>query len=634
MTEELRKEFDKLSPTQRQAVEWKEGAALILAGPGVGKTTVLTTRIASILDNSRDRKFRILALTFTTKAGDEMRSRVEAMVPGLTERTIIGTFHSFCVQMLRQHGSHLDIGPDFGVYDRDEDRVELLRDALRRAAHQGDSITPDEVRWLKAIDQLRRNLIGPQDTARIFLDPAKGERVARVHRIYEEALRQHNVMDFNGMILDTCRLVKRVPAVAARIRQSYPYWLVDEFQDTTPAQYRLLQYLAGDAFKNIFVVADDDQIMFQWAGASYKQITNFRTHFAPELMQLVENRYCPPQIVQAANRLIRHNSCRTPEKLALVSMISGNSNAVSQRMFSTDREEAEAIATEFAQKDKNVLGKSAVLGRTRAVLRPALEALQKANVPVRFSERRNHFVSPQFIWLQACLDLSVRPTNRQMFTAMVGAANRIANIELDAALLAAESESLGEGYLEFWAQAAPKDNVIVSRLSEFAMRLVQSRATWRRVVSDAVSWLPGTVGAEEKILSDADEDKVAWDAVTNAISVEKRDQLDLNEFLQGLALRSKEPPSGTNTIRLMTIHGAKGLEFENVWVMGVAESILPSWQSLKVDAKPTELEEERRNFFVAITRTQKNLVLSCARRYRDRVYKPSRFLKEIETNCT
>jgi DNA helicase-2/ATP-dependent DNA helicase PcrA len=165
-----------LSPTQRLAAGWGEGAALVLAGPGVGKTTVLTTRIGRILDSTRNRNFRILALTFTTKAGDEMRSRVEAMVPGLTDRTVIGTFHSFCTQVLRQHGSHIGIRPDFGIYDQDEDRAELLRDALVQAAARGDPVTPDDTRWLRAIDQLRSSLVSPQKTAQHFRDPKAGER--------------------------------------------------------------------------------------------------------------------------------------------------------------------------------------------------------------------------------------------------------------------------------------------------------------------------------------------------------------------------------------------------------------------------------------------------------------------------
>jgi DNA helicase II / ATP-dependent DNA helicase PcrA len=314
MTPELSAEIDRLSPTQQRAVAWGEGAALVLAGPGVGKTTVLTVRIARILEESRNKNFRILALTFTTKAGDEMRERVERLVPGLIDRTVIGTYHSFCAQILRQHGSHLGIKPDFGVYDQDADRRELLRDALQVTADKGSQVSTDDVRWLETIDQLRSRLVGPAKTAARFQNAAVGERVARVYHIYEDALRARNVTDFNGMILDACRLAHTVPAVAARIRQSYPYWMIDEFQDTTPAQFRLVRFLAGTEFKNIFAVADDDQIIYQWAGASYRQIAAFREHYTPELIQLVENRRCPPAVVQAANNLVQHNLDRTPGK--------------------------------------------------------------------------------------------------------------------------------------------------------------------------------------------------------------------------------------------------------------------------------------------------------------------------------
>ena len=154
VTPELAVAMDRLSSTQREAAGWGDGACLVLAGPGAGKTTVLTARIARILDETRNKNFRILALTFTTKAGDEMRNRVEALVPGLIDRTLIGTFHSFSAQILRQHGSHLGIRPDFGVYDDDKDREELLRDALREASEKGEQVSEDDVRWLKTIDQV------------------------------------------------------------------------------------------------------------------------------------------------------------------------------------------------------------------------------------------------------------------------------------------------------------------------------------------------------------------------------------------------------------------------------------------------------------------------------------------------
>lgn len=266
----------RLSTSQQIAASFQEGAALVLAGPGVGKTTVLTARAARLVAETPKRKFKILALTFTTKAGDEMRDRIEQLIPDDANRISVGTFHSFCTNMLRQHGSHLGIRSDFGVYEQENDLEDLLKDGLRAAVTRGEPVSIDDVKYLKVIGQLRANLVGPAKAQERFRDKHIGLQVARVYKIYEDALRERNVMDFSGMILDACRLAHQVPEVAARTRQTYPYWLIDEFQDTTPAQYRLIKFLAGPEFKNVFAVADDDQIIYQWAGASYGQIAKFR----------------------------------------------------------------------------------------------------------------------------------------------------------------------------------------------------------------------------------------------------------------------------------------------------------------------------------------------------------------------
>ena len=630
MTTELDATTKQLNPMQLQAVKWEQGAALVLAGPGVDKTTVLTTRIARILNESRKRRFRVLALTFTTKAGDEMRSRIEAMVPGLSDRAIIGTFHSFCAEVLRLHGSHLGIKPDFGIYDQDNDRTEILRDALNSAASAGERVAPDDVRWLKVIDQLRRNLVGPEKFAPYFRDPVVVEKVALVYSIYERALREHKAMDFDGLIIDTCRLACKLPAVAARIRQTHPYWLIDEFQNTTPAQYHLVRFLAGSEFKNIFAVADDDQIIYQWAGASYQQIVSFRDEFSPVLMQLVENRRCPPQIVQAANNLIAYNADKTPGKELLIPILPNAGTAIVLREYSTDDEEANAVATEVADLAPSDWGQTVVLGRTRAVLEPVLDALKNAGVNSSLPKRRDRFVSPQFIWLHSCLELSLRSMDRLKFTEMVGVANRITGAELDAAALAASAESANVGYLEHWALAARNsENDILVRLAEFASRLAQSRVSWRQVVSDALEWLPTTNVAQDGVVGDVEEDNAAWEFATSAIRTERGGPPDLDDLLKGFALRSKEPPPDPNAVRLLTIHAAKGLEFENVWLVGLAESILPSWQSLKSGSNPVELEEERRNFIVAITCTRRCLTLTYADRYRGWNRQPSRFIKEM-----
>lgn len=213
---------------------------------------------------------------------------------------------------------------------------------------------------------------------------------------------------------------------------------------------------------------------------------------------------------------------------------------------------------------------------------------------------------------------------------MVDAANRIAGTELDPALLAAEAEASGNIFPEYWALAAKASgNSISSRLAELALRMVQSRAAWRSVVVESLAWLPETAGTSNGVVTDAADDKAAWETATRAIRAEKGGEIELAELLQGLALRPKEPPHDQEAVGLSTIHSVKGLEFDHVWLVGMAETVLPSWQSLQANAAPPALEEERRNCFVAITRTRQTLVLSRAGQYRGYRKEPSRFLAEM-----
>jgi ATP-dependent DNA helicase UvrD/PcrA len=631
MNVELEKVLASLSPIQREAAGWDAGAALVLAGPGSGKTRVLTARIARILDSSAKRNFRLLALTFTTKAADEMRERVDALVPGSLHRTFIGTFHSFCAQILRQHGSHIGMKPDFRILDQEADRVAVLTEALKEAATQGEPVSTDDVRWLKAIDQLKARLVVPEKVATQFRDPKTIERITRVYTLYEQALKERNSADFNGLILGACYLLRDTPGVAARTRQTYPFWLIDEFQDTSPAQYRLLQLAAGSEFTNLFAVADDDQIIYQWAGASYRQIEKFRTDFKPALIQLVENHRCPPEIVDAANLLVAKNTFRTPNKKPLVATRPASLGAISVRTFDMDTEECEILAEEIASQPPETRSQIAVLGRTRSLLEPIKAALSVRGVKAVVAQRRDRFISPQFNWLQACLDQALRPSDHFTFRVLVDAANRISEANLDAALLLAQAEASGLSGLEEWARASQAlSSPLASRLGSYALSLVETRSAWRNVLKLAIPELVKSGRVQEGVISDVADDKAAWDTCVKEIRAEVGADLDLDELLQGLALRSKEPPRGADCVSLLTIHAAKGLEFDFVYVVGLAESVMPSWQSVgKGDASP-EMEEERRSCFVAITRTRKRLTITYARKYRGWEKKPSRFLNEMQ----
>ena len=312
--------FGSLTLVQREAVLVGDGSVLVLAGPGSGKTQVLTCRIAKLLADSADESFKVLALTFTDKAAREMLTRVQTFVPGQEERTSVGTIHSFCAQVLRQHGIHLGLKPDFTIFSQDRDRQLLLEEGLQETARTEQEISTDHVRFLPIIDKLKVRLIDPASAAERLTKAKLTEAalIARVYQIYEAQLRKENALDFNSLIFESYVLFSQFPAIAKFVRRVYRYWLLDEFQDTTDGQYRLIKAMAGESFKNVFVVADDDQIIYQWNGASFRQIQKFTTEFEPKVIQLTKRR-CPPGIVEAANRLVAYNSQRTTSKMPLVS---------------------------------------------------------------------------------------------------------------------------------------------------------------------------------------------------------------------------------------------------------------------------------------------------------------------------
>src|SRR6185437_8910479 len=308
------------------------------------------------------------------------KERVTNFVPGLEERANIGTFHSLCGQVLRQHGIHLGIKPDFAIYSQDDDRNAVLEDALKRAG-----MDPLAVRYLSLIDRMKTMLVEPKDAESRLTRTTDAHAIALTYQAYEDELRRLNVLDFNSLIFEAHRLFSNFPAIAVRYRRSYPYWLLDEFQDTNDAQYRLIRAMAGQDFKNVFAVADDDQIIYQWNGASFRQLQRFRADFAPQLIQLPTNYRCPPAIVTAANRLVAYNVQRTEAKKPLVAgkteLKLPERDHIQLRVFETDEIEAEKIAEEIAARVKSQWGQTTVLARTRALLERMQKALQVQQVP-------------------------------------------------------------------------------------------------------------------------------------------------------------------------------------------------------------------------------------------------------------
>ena len=633
MENALNASLRELTDTQRQAVDWGEGALLVLAGPGSGKTRVLTCRIARLLDKSQDQRFRVLALTFTNKAANEMASRLTKLVPRLEGRATIDTFHGFCAQVLRQHGVHLGIKPDFTIYSRPEDRQAVLEDAVRRDLGQSSSIA--DLRLLPLIDNLKARLVEP-DAAEQRIHASKSlatedaSRVAHAYRLYEEELRRINALDFNSLILNAYRLFA-YPALARQYQKAYRYWLVDEFQDTNGAQYALLRRMASENFREVFAVADDDQTVFEWNGANVERIKELVRDLSCDVVQLPTNFRCPLRIVEAANRLIVYNSRRAASKQAAIPVLSShgslpsNEEQIQSREFETDQEEIVGIAGEIARLDDAARGQTAVLARNRSLLEEMHKALTTAGVPSVVTMRRDDFLSPQMRWLVACLKQIDRPLDLHNMAALAEAFGGFALLPLDWHELVSRSESRGVTCFKVWTDAV-RGTDLPPPVAE-SVDAIANLATGNIKPVEAIKQVLNRFEHND-LEDDLKDDLNAWHKIEREIRRAKG-SLPLDRFLQELELRSKEPVPVPGTVSLATIHGAKGQEFDTVYLIGLAEEILPSWQSLRKGGSSAALEEERRGCFVAVTRTRKHLILSRARQYRGWPKKPSRFLEEM-----
>ncbi|MDZ7367906.1 MAG: ATP-dependent helicase [candidate division KSB1 bacterium] len=640
-TKELMKAWEELSPIQRKAAEWDDGPLLVLAGPGSGKTKVLTCRIARLLESSHDKNFRILGLTFTNKAADEMRNRVASFVPGQEGRLFLGTFHSFCSEVLRQHGTHLGINPNFHIYSQDVDLQAVLNDAVEEAKKTSNVVSDLDKKTLPVIQRLKSLLILPDQCRERFPDKEFGERMAAVYPAYETELCKRNALDFNSLILKTYQLFTKFPVFAKRYRTVYPYICIDEFQDTNQAQYGLIRALAGDQHRNLFVVADDDQIIYQWNGASHERLKELLNDFSPRVIQLPMNYRCPPEIVELANNLIRHNFLRTADKKPLEAFRHGLGQGTVRLLecFPDFEAEAAGVAKDIKNLHSGHLGSVVVLGRNRKLLDGVDKALQDEGLPAVISQRKDEFESTPFVWLHSILRLANDGQNRSYLEAVCGAFAQLTQVEIDVEDVISQAQALSMGYLQSWIRLVNQkttDALVKKIVNETSRCLVRGR-DFQTFSKSALAWFTSLAQAQRQAENDPsneifaryDEEKLVWEELMREIKRNFREEPTLEAFLQELQMRSKEPLPKPNTVVLMTIHGAKGKEFDHVYLIGLVDDELPSFQSKKKGDKSLEMEEERRNCFVAITRTIKTLTLSYAQKYRGWPKKPSRFLFEM-----
>lgn len=630
-----------MNENQREAVAWDNGPLLVLAGPGSGKTMVLTSRIARILSQSAGQHFRILALTFTNKAAAEMRNRVENLVPGEFNRIRLTTFHSYAAELLQQHGNHLSFRPDFQILSTDADREALLEDALGLLRKDLTYSLPEHFKaaqLLPAITRLLEQCLPPEE-AEVHLQQTNLENaapLAHVYRAYRETLRRTNSLDFPSLLAESLDLLGKFPFLAKHIRKVFKHILVDEFQDTNESQYRMLSRIVQPDPSTLFVVADDDQIIYQWNGASHQRIQDLRNDFGVSELQLPENYRCPSLVIELANSLIEKNLNRSAGKKPLRAVKQGEENDVVRiRSFESLDEESIWIAQDISLKRPEERLKCAVLARTKKLLDVVGKNISEAGIPIYFAARKNEFQSAPLRMLHSILRLVNSKEDKQSLARLLKAFYELEGIRTDLPLILARASADGMDLLRSWIEEVKFHNLEARtrQLLEICIKPLLNSLNYLGFADNLFAWAEecqATPGPEENAFNEFEEERDVWRILLADIAKKfKGEEISLYQLLHELDLTSKTPPKPENAIPCFTIHASKGMEFGHVYLMGLVEDQLPSWSAVKKDNNSLEMQEERRNCFVAITRAQESLTMTFSKQVFGWPKQPSRFLSEM-----
>ena len=628
-----------LNPPQRDAVTATMGPVLVLAGAGSGKTRVIAHRIAYLLAVEGVDSRRVLAVTFTNKAAEEMRRRVEELVlPAGIRPPLIATFHSTCVRILRERAAQVGLSPSFVIYDED-DRLALVKETMRELDMDERALTPATA--VHRISHAKNQMLAPADLEQLARTP-RDERIASLYRRYEERLGAAGAVDFDDLLLLVVRLLETAPPALDWYRRRWSHVLVDEYQDTNRAQYRIVQLLT-EVHRNLCVVGDPDQSVYRWRGADLRNILDFEKDFPDcRVIALEQNYRSTKRILDMASAVIAHNRARKDKRL-------WTDNAEGERASVyrawDENEEAGFVAqlTRTLRRDGVDFRDVAVFYRTNAQSRVIEDALRRASIPylivggVRFYERR------EIKDVVAYLRLVVNPLDDVAFRRAVAAPARgVGRATLDR--LAEIARGAGRSLLGACAALPPDIGGKPRRALEEFARLIARLAERRRELTvpafiDAVIADSGyrdalkaerTAEAETR-LENLEELVAAAEEFVVAQAALGVDSLALEAFLDGIALvaDTDEIDGATSAVTLMTLHSAKGLEFPVVFLTGMEEGVFPHSRSLN---DPEEVEEERRLCYVGITRAKQRLVLSYALHRRLQGYggaEPSRFLLEL-----
>ena len=634
--------YDKLNEPQREAVYHTDGPLLILAGAGSGKTRVLTHRIAYLIGERGVDAWNILAITFTNKAAEEMRQRVDNLVGFGAKSVWVSTFHSACVRILRRFIDRLGYENHFTIYDTDDQKT-LIKEVCRKV--DVDTKVFKERSLLSAISSAKNEMILPDE----FELNAGGDfakmKIAKVYREYEAQMRANNALDFDDLLVKTVQLLQTQPDVLESYQERFRYIMVDEYQDTNTVQFQLVSLLAGK-YKNLCVVGDDDQSIYKFRGANIRNILDFEHEFPDaKVIKLEQNYRSTGNILNAANSVIANNRGRKEKSLWTEN---GEGELIRLRQFDTAFDEADFIGEDIksAVRQGGSYNDSAVLYRTNAQSRLLEEKFIAMNIPYKIVGGVNFYARREIKDLLAYLKTIDNGRDDVAVRRIINVPKRGIGLTTINRIQESATER-GIGFYE--ALLAPELIAGVGRsatkLDSFAALIEYFKTLAEEMnITDLLQEVIEKTGYIESLENeDKEEAKTRKENIDELISKaatyeescqDKDEKATLSGFLEEVALVADidSLDEDQEYVVLMTLHSAKGLEFPRVYLAGMEDGLFPGYMSINAGDRE-ELEEERRLCYVGITRAEQELTLTSARRrmvHGETQYNPmSRFVKEI-----
>jgi DNA helicase II / ATP-dependent DNA helicase PcrA len=632
-----------LNPAQREAVEAPDGPLLILAGPGSGKTRVITHRIAYLIKVRGVSPHRIMAVTFTNKAAREMTERLSKIISAALPELTMGTFHAICARILRKDGRAIGIEPHFVIYD-DQDQISLIKRTLQALNIDPKQFAPASI--ASAISAAKSHTWTPNEymqRSRSYFD----EVVGRVYEQYQKLLDESSAVDFDDLMMKTVHLFRQNPEILGRYQSRYLHLLVDEFQDTNTVQYELIRQLGGK-YKNVCVVGDPDQSIYSWRFADVGNILSFERDYPNARVILLEQNYRSTQkILETASLVISSNKQRKPNKLWTENEQGEPVNVIETY---TEQEEAQFVVGEIdrlVEKGEAKLSDCAVMYRTNAQSRALEEAFVRYGTPYKLVAGTKFYERREVKDIVAYLRLIQNPNDNVSLLRIINVPQRGIG-ETTQAKLNAWSNSTGLSIFETLRTAGQTIEKGETGSPLFSPGIIRTLTTFVKMIDELIiqnqqikllellDQVIAKTGYKAYVTADPQGDE-RWETIMElrTVAEQYRDvppPEGLSAFLEGVALIS-DIDSFDETVpavTLITLHQAKGLEFPIVFIVGMEEGLLPHFRSLD---DPTQMEEERRLAYVGITRAKKRIYLVRAFRRnlmgRSNASAPSRFLNDI-----